>query len=101
MQHMQGKEGKASKKQDGSDYITWQQPSVTNKIASGRIYAQSARVTLWLWALGDSDWQKTRQGMINSLLAAGAKSARPGPEAWLSDIGRRQVTVYVLLRRDV
>lgn len=89
------------KKQDASAYITWQQPSVTNKAASGETYAQSARVTLWLWALGGSDWQKLRQDIINALLGAGAKSARAGPENWLADIERRQATVYVLLRRDV
>ncbi len=88
-------------KADGSDYITWQQTSKTNNFASGRIVRQSARVTLMLWALEGSSWQLTQQSIINLLTAAGAASAKPGPEAWLPDLGRRQVYVYVLLRRQV
>lgn len=88
-------------KSDTNDYITWQQTSKSSTFASGRIYRQSARVTLMLWALEGSAWQQTQQAIINLLKAAGASSAKPGPEAWLPDLGRRQVYVYAQLRRQV
>ncbi len=84
-----------------SDYITWQQTSVTNFYASGRVIRQSARVTVMLWAKDGSAWQQRRQNIIDALKASGASSAKPGPEAWMTDTNRRQVLVYLLLKRQV
>ncbi len=89
------------KNQEGSSYITWQQGTVRNKSASGCIWAQSAQVSVWLWALDNCDWQTVRQSIINALMAAGAKSASAGTESWIPEISRRQVTVVVLLQRGL
>lgn len=83
------------------DYLTWLQTSRQNRFASGRCIAQSARVTVALWAGESSQWQEQAQAIVNALIAAGARSARIGPDAWLEDVKRRQVQIYVLLRREV
>ena len=78
-------------------YITWLPGPVRTVYASGAAVSRTYTVTVMLWVPAGDPWAELRDSLCAALVAAKARSVRPGDVDYASAIDRRVCSVAVTI----